>query len=221
MSTARKASELGGSPGTALSRRRQPVQVRAQKSVELILETAARLLEESGLESFNTNVLAQRAGLRVRTVYRYFPNKLAVITAVAERMAAEWDGWFDGFGKLADPQQDLHDLWTTYIDTFVDGIRHAPGGLAIRRAMRALPELRAIDRRDNQRLARQLAAALHRRGTTVPRPRLAVMARMLVETAVTILDSALLEPQARSRALVAELKSLHLAYLAACISRDG
>jgi hypothetical protein len=38
---------------------------------------------------------------------------------------------------------------------------------------------------------------------------------------VTILDSALLEPQARSRALVAELKSLHLAYLAACISRDG
>lgn len=221
MATARKARASTAAPSAALALRRQPVQARAQKSVDLVLITAARLLEESGLEAFNTNVLAERAGVRVRTVYRYFPNKLAVITALAERMALEWDGWFDGFRRIADPRLDLHELWTSYIDAFVDGIRRAPGGLAIRRAMRALPELQSVDRRDNERLARQLALALHRRGTGLSRPRLAVMSRMLIETAVTTLDSALLEPQVQARALIAELKALHLAYLAACIRRTG
>lgn len=202
---------------TPLTQRRQPVQARAQQSVERILDTAVTLLAEVGLEAFNTNVLAERAGVRVRTIYRYFPNKLAVITAVAERMAAQWDGWFDGFRELADPDTDWHDLWAAYIDTFVDGIRSAPGGLAIRRAMRALPELQAIDRRDNERLARQLARALERRGTGLPRGRLAIMARLLIDTAVTVLDSALLEPEANASRLITELKRMQLAYLEAAI----
>ena len=217
MSTSRSRSPARRRKSIALAQRRQPVQARAQKSVEVILNTAVRILEEAGLEAFNTNVLAERAGIRVRTVYRYFPNKLAVITAVAERMAAEWNGWFDGFRDLADPGTDWRGLWTAYIDTFVAGILRAPGGLAIRRAMRALPELQAIDRRDNERLACQLARALELRGTGLPRTRLRIMSRMLVETAGTVLDLALLEPEVNATRLVAELKRMHLAYLEAAI----
>ena len=181
--------------------------------MSLILETAAQLLDDAGLEGFNTNALAERAGVRVRTVYRYFPNKMAVIIAMAERMTDEWDGWFDSFSALSDPRRDLRELWSMYIDAFVDGIRRIPGGLAIRRAMRAIPELQAIDRADNERLAAQLAGALARRGDRLPRRRLHTMARVLIETAVTLLDSALLESPAGSRALVRELKTIHLAYL--------
>lgn len=196
-----------------LTQRRQPVQERARKTVELILDTAAALIEDVGIEAFNTNVLAARAAVRVRTVYRYFPNKLAVLRGVAERLAEEWGGWFDGFRGLADPHADWRQLWVGYVDTFVDGIRRVPAGLAIRRAMRALPELQLIDRRDNERLARQLAAALTRRGIDLPRARLVTVTRMLIETAVAVLDLALFEPPARARALIAELKRLHLAYL--------
>ena len=185
-----------------------------------MLATAATLLDEVGLEAFNTNLLAERAAVRVRTVYRYFPNKLAVITAVAQRLALEWDGWFDRFQALADPRSDWRVLWVAYVDTFVGGIRAVPGGLAIRRAMRALPELQAIDRQDNERLARQLAAALARRGGGLPRARLATMSRILIETAVTVLDLALFEPPVRARALIAELKSLQLAYLDDAIARE-
>src|SRR5208337_3897634 len=98
-------------PVTHLAPRRQPVQERAHKTVDLILDTAASLLAEAGIEAFNTNLLAQRAGLRIRTIYRYFPNKLAVMTALAERMAAEWDGWFDGFRALSDPRADWRVAW--------------------------------------------------------------------------------------------------------------
>jgi AcrR family transcriptional regulator len=204
-------------PVRHLAPRRQPVQERAHKTVEVILDTAASLLAEAGIEAFNTNLLAERAGLRIRTVYRYFPNKLAVMTALAERMAAEWDGWFDGFRTLSDPRADWRMAWAAYVDTFVDGIRRTPGALAVRRAMRAVPELQALDRNDNERLARELAVAIERRGVAVPRSRLTVMARMLIETAVTVLDLALLGPQTHARALIEELKRLHFAYLEASL----
>lgn len=185
--------------------------------MESILDTAAALIGEVGLEGFNTNLLAERAAVRVRTVYRYFPNKLAVMTALAERLSAEWDGWFDGFRALSDARNDWRKLWVEYVDTFVNGIRRTPGGLAIRRAMRALPELQRIDRQDNERLARQLAIALERRGVRLPRRHLTTVARILIETAVTVLDIALLEPRAHTRALIDELKNMQLAYLESCI----
>jgi AcrR family transcriptional regulator len=200
---------------TLLTKRRLPVQERARKSVDLILDAAVHLLDEAGLDAFNTNTLAARAGVRVRTVYRYFPNKLAVIIAVAERMAAEWDGWLAGFDELADPRSDWRRLWSDYVDRFVEGIRAAPGGIAIRRAMRALPELQAVDRRDNDHLARQLTSALQRRGVGLPRRRLKSIASLLIESAVAVLDSALLQAPGDSRALVAELKAMQVAYLEA------
>ena len=206
-------------PSAHLAPRREPVQARARKTVTLVLDAAAALLDEVGVEGFNTNVLAERAGVRVRTVYRYFPNKLAVITALAERLAAEWDGWFGGFRALADPHTSWRALWTAYIDAFVDGIRHASGGLAIRRAMRALPELRVIDAQDNERLARQLATALSRRGLGPAGGRLATVARIMVETAVTVLDLALLQPRAPALALIEELKCMQLAYLEAALEQ--
>lgn len=215
MTTSPKSPPARRRRASVLAQRRHPVQERSQKSVGLILDAAARLLDEAGLEAFNTNALAERAGVRIRTVYRYFPNKLAVITAVAEGMAAQWDAWLGEFEELAVPGSDWRVLWSTYIDRFVDGIRRAPGGLAIRRAMRALPELQAIDRRDNERLARQLAAALARRGVRLPRRRLMTMARLLVESAVAVLDLALLEPRPNARTLIAELKAMQLAYLEA------
>lgn len=221
MVSVRSASRFRAHLGTHLAPRRRPVQDRARRTVDLILDTAAALLEEGGLEAFNTNVLAERAAVRVRTVYRYFPNKLAVITAVAERLAEEWDGWFDGFRALSEPHSNWRTLWTAYIDAFVDGIRRVPGGLAIRRAMRALPELRAIDRQDNARLARQLAAAIERRGLGLPRGRLTTMTRVLIETAVTVLDLALLEPHGHAGVLIDELKRMQLAYLEASIVGPG
>jgi len=43
----------------------------------------------------------------------------------------------------------------------------------------------------------------------------------MVETAVTVLDLALLEPQLPAQALIDELKHLHLAYLEASIEGHG
>lgn len=65
--------------------RKIPRQKRAAETVEIILEAAVQLLERSGLDGFTTNAVAERAGISIGTLYRYFPNKRVLMHALAER----------------------------------------------------------------------------------------------------------------------------------------
>jgi AcrR family transcriptional regulator len=65
--------------------RRTPRQARSQQRVDLILDTAADLFVEVGYESATTNSIAERAGISIGSLYRYFPDKDAILRALAER----------------------------------------------------------------------------------------------------------------------------------------
>lgn len=71
--------------------RKRPTQPRSRATIDVILEAAAQLLESAGESGFNTNALAERAGVSIGTLYRYFPDKRSIITALAlqERAAFE------------------------------------------------------------------------------------------------------------------------------------
>lgn len=69
-------------------KRRVPRQARALEKIELILEAAIRLLERDGLDSLTTNALAEMAGVSIGTLYQYFPDKNAVLSALADREMA-------------------------------------------------------------------------------------------------------------------------------------
>jgi len=70
------------------SQRRMPRQARAQATVDSILEAAAQVLQRAGHDGFNTNAVAQRAGVSIGTLYQYFPGKDAILVAVARREMA-------------------------------------------------------------------------------------------------------------------------------------
>ncbi len=72
-----------------LSPRKQPVQARSRALVEAILTAAARVLEQAGLEGFNTNRVAEAAGVSVGSLYQYFPGKTALLAALVRQDAAE------------------------------------------------------------------------------------------------------------------------------------
>ena len=197
----------------ALEPRLSPSQERSRETVEGILEAAAALLDEVGVEGFNTNRLAEFAGVRVRTIYRYFPNKLSVISVLAARMTEEWNRWFEDAEQLADPDCQWREVWCDYIDGFVTGIRALPGAAAVRRAMHAIPELRDIDQKDNAQLAERLAKILRVRNPQQAPEESEAAARALLESAVAIVDVALLESGQRAESLIEALKEMHLAYL--------
>ncbi|MCO7637689.1 TetR/AcrR family transcriptional regulator [Pseudomonas sp. S 311-6] len=69
--------------------RKTPRQARSRALVEAILEATARVLSERGYAGTTTNLVAERAGVSIGSVYQYFPNKDSLITALHERHAAQ------------------------------------------------------------------------------------------------------------------------------------
>lgn len=65
-----------------LSVRKRPSQSRSKDTVQTILKGAAHILASNKGEKFNTNKLAQVAGVSVGSIYQYFPNKEAIISAL-------------------------------------------------------------------------------------------------------------------------------------------
>ncbi|MDE1916749.1 MAG: TetR/AcrR family transcriptional regulator [Sphingomonadales bacterium] len=72
----------------SLKPRKAATQMRASRTVEAIVEAAARILETVGMEGYTTNAVAARAGVSIGSLYQYFPNKDAITVALIEREAA-------------------------------------------------------------------------------------------------------------------------------------
>lgn len=76
MSVARRAEQLRP--------RKQPLQARSQRTVEVILKAAAQVFARRGYAGGTTNHIAERAGVSIGTLYEYFPSKDALLVALLE-----------------------------------------------------------------------------------------------------------------------------------------
>lgn len=72
-------------PPPSLRPRKKPVQSRAVETYACILEAAAQLIERHGVAAFNTNLVAERAGVSIGSLYQYFPGKDALLIALMRR----------------------------------------------------------------------------------------------------------------------------------------
>ena len=68
-----------------ISPRKAPRQSRSQATVTAILDATARILVERGSAAASTNAVAELAGVSVGSLYQYFPNKEALVSAVHTR----------------------------------------------------------------------------------------------------------------------------------------
>lgn len=127
-----------------LLEKNRPQQQRAIRTYESILEAAAQLLEEIGVERISTNLIAERANITVPALYRYFPNKYAVIYTLGARLMDRHNEilsvWFCNTRCRKAPLTDA----ANYCELLKD-IQHITktqtAGIFVLRAMRALPLL--------------------------------------------------------------------------------
>jgi AcrR family transcriptional regulator len=68
--------------------RKTPMQQRSMQTMETLLDTATQILHTDGEVGFTTNRVAERAGFSIGTLYQYFPDKTAIVAALAERERA-------------------------------------------------------------------------------------------------------------------------------------
>ncbi|CAM0631388.1 TetR/AcrR family transcriptional regulator [Acinetobacter baumannii] len=69
--------------------RKRPCQARSVATFKAILEAAARILESLGFAGFNTNAVAELAGVSIGSLYQYFPSKDALIVELIRRERAK------------------------------------------------------------------------------------------------------------------------------------
>ncbi|MEM7019765.1 MAG: TetR/AcrR family transcriptional regulator [Pseudomonadota bacterium] len=192
--------------------RKHPSQKRSRATFEKIMASTAELLDEVGLDGFNTNLLAERTGIAVSAIYRYFPDKFSIVATFAQMVVEEWDSWFEDFAIALQQTDDFPLVWNRYVDQFVKSVKAQPGGLAVRRAMQSSPVLRSLDQDDNERLAARLATTLITHYPTIPKAQAQVSARLLIESVVTAVDLSLAAPPARAKQLIVEVKRMNAAY---------
>lgn len=136
----------GDRRGAELEVRKRPTQARGAATFNTILDTALQLLDEVGADSLTTNLVAERAGVNIATLYQYFPSKEAILLEAVRR---DTDARVAAGQNLIERVRAVHD-WRTIVSETVDELARmrvtSPGVAALRRAMQSLPELRAYER---------------------------------------------------------------------------
>jgi AcrR family transcriptional regulator len=67
---------------------RTPVQQRSRERRERILDIAQSLIEQHRSDALRMSEVAEKAGISIGSLYQYFPDKAALIAALAERFNA-------------------------------------------------------------------------------------------------------------------------------------
>ena len=111
--------------------RRTPVQARSAQRVRVLLDTTAALVDEGGLYAVTTKRVADRSGMSIGSVYRFFPDRLALLRALADRNRDHYMRRVDVLLEASPPP-----LWPDVLDAAVDELaamhRHEPGFRALR-----------------------------------------------------------------------------------------
>jgi AcrR family transcriptional regulator len=72
-------------PASASALRVEPSQERSLARIDALLDAAALVVDEVGFDRLTTAQVAEESGASIGTVYRYFPDRIALLVALRDR----------------------------------------------------------------------------------------------------------------------------------------
>ena len=166
-----------GSRQTHPPKRRVPTQERSRRRLEELLDAAATLVVEQGVEALTTRDIALAAGIPVASLYQYFADKESVLLALAERDMAEMDAQvledLDRVEVLS-----VASLVRTTMQAFVTVYHRRRAFVEIYLRGRTNPAVHQFGREHNARIAETLHAFADELGLAAPdlSPKVALLA---------------------------------------------
>jgi AcrR family transcriptional regulator len=194
--------------------RRQPRQARSQERVNQILDVAEQMFIAEGYNATTTSAIAARAKVSIGSLYQFFPDKSAIVQALAVRYT---EMLHQRFIEL-DPDEMAKLSLPSYVDRLIDAtdrfFTDYPGYHAIFMEVQGtMPELDEIEAAADAQLIEDLAMSLSQRHGSLNPVDYEAIAFVLVKAIGTLLWLALSqEPLFRQR-LVTETKRFTLSYL--------
>jgi AcrR family transcriptional regulator len=155
------SAETTAENGTRLSPRRRPAQAQSRETVKRIQRAAAWIVENEGLPKLNSNRIAAVAGVSIGTVYKFFPNKQAIMASVVAEWSEERERVRRDISEL-DPAARLSDQVEAWFRHMVE--TPASHVLTITRVQQFYPELQTLDQSYVSRAVDMIDGALRRDG---------------------------------------------------------
>jgi AcrR family transcriptional regulator len=107
--------------------RKTPRQARGQQRVETIMSAAVELFAEVGYEAATTNEIARRAHTSIGSLYQFFPNKEAILTALIASFREGVQALFDEvFSAPHGTRETLASAFEHLMDRLVTIYVHEP-----------------------------------------------------------------------------------------------
>lgn len=174
-----------------LELRKQPKQQRSRELVNKVLDAAMAIAEESGLAKLNTNVVAERAGVEISSVYQYFPNKESILYLATKR-------WLEATrNACAELEKDPYLAlgWREFFAAYGATISGVPGFKSGVTSMQSLwvlfPQYQNLSDIHRRYLVDFVVRHCQRLGATESTDRLRAMATYLYIASTSVLQSAL------------------------------
>jgi AcrR family transcriptional regulator len=169
----------------ALEARREPTQSRSRNTVARIREAAAWIIETEGLPRLNSNRIAEVAKVSVGTLYKFFPNKQAILASVVAEWNAERERSITEIARLnpsASLSEQIEDWFRYFVET------PAAHVLMTARALQFYPELNVVDEAYKARSVNLIVEALRRDGCTLDPPALQRVAASIHDLGLYLLS---------------------------------
>ncbi|MEV6961617.1 TetR/AcrR family transcriptional regulator [Streptomyces sp. NPDC051207] len=193
------------------SLRRAPVQRRSAERLARILDACADLLDEVGYDALSTRYVAQRAGVPIGSVYRFFGNKREMVNALAQRNLERYAD------RITERLRQSGDKgWRAAVDTVLDEYlemkRTAPG-FSLVDFGNQIP-VGARDGEPNTRVADRFTELFAGHLRREPDEELRRVFLVAVETADTLVHLAFRMAPGGDPRIIAETREILRAYLA-------
>ncbi|CAM2066920.1 TetR family transcriptional regulator [Sulfidibacter corallicola] len=189
--------------------RREPVQERSKRRVSAILDVAAQLVQEVGVDGLTTSEIARRAGIKLASLYRYFPNKNAIIKSLAERHFVNLRPYLQEFLE----NFDLETGFDRMIDAYARFYRSEPGYMELWSGIQANPELNQLDLED---LEQNVSIIVTRAGDMFPHldeDTLKAVAMVTTRSCGAVLRLAMTAEPKQAEIMLEELKHMVKSYI--------
>ena len=110
---------------TALTQRREPTQARSRQTVTRILDAAAAIVDEHGVDAATTRTIADRAGVAYPSLYRFFADRDEIFDRLLERHLTQIDDRTEAAERTWDISS-AWDLFSAELDLHIGYYREHP-----------------------------------------------------------------------------------------------
>lgn len=191
-------------PAIDIGARTTPIQDRSARTVEQVLDAAADILSEVGFERLTTNAICARAGLTPPALYRYFPNKYAVLKALGERLMQRQNDVLARWVEFEFDPEKLEASMARLLVLTLEATRAQKASNWIMRTLHATPALIDVRLKSHRAVAALLGQQVRARWPESDQARVGRLMRLCVDCGYAAIEMIFDEAGADEQQVIAD-----------------